>query len=69
MTGKELQTIRRSLGLTQAQLAERLELSPNSIARYEMPSNTGQYPVPKWLAREMNWLITQNSVDRIEITE
>ena len=60
MTGKELQTIRVSLGLTQATLAERLELSVGSICRYEMPSNRGRWPVPKWVAREMNRLLTEH---------
>ncbi len=35
MTGKELRQIRDRLGLTQAALADRLGVSPNSVARWE----------------------------------
>lgn len=50
MTGHELMQIRISLGYTQAALARAVGLTPNSIARYEMGSNCGRYPVPRWLA-------------------
>jgi transcriptional regulator with XRE-family HTH domain len=35
MTGKELKSIRRSLGLTQADFAALVGVAPNSIARQE----------------------------------
>ena len=35
MTGEELRKIRKRLGLTQAQLAERVGVTRNSIARQE----------------------------------
>lgn len=35
MTGPDLRTIRLRLGLTQAQLAKRLCITPNSLARQE----------------------------------
>jgi len=35
MDGIELRHIRGSLGLTQAQLAERLGVAPNTVARWE----------------------------------
>ncbi len=35
MKGSELRTIRKRLGLTQVQMAERLGLAPNSVARQE----------------------------------
>jgi len=54
MTSDELKTIRVSLNLTQKELAERVELSANSIARFEMGS--GKFPIPKWLVRELNHL-------------
>ena len=59
MTGIELQTIRRHLGLTQKELAARLEIAHNSLARYEMPANGDRFPVPRWVAREMNRLLTE----------
>jgi transcriptional regulator with XRE-family HTH domain len=35
MTGKQLRAIRDQMGLTQAQLAERLKIAGNSVARME----------------------------------
>lgn len=35
MTGEELRRVRRRLGLTQVQLAERLGVAANSVARWE----------------------------------
>ena len=49
MTGSELAEARRLLGYTQGQLAKALGVSVNTIARYEMPSNNGRYPVPHWV--------------------
>lgn len=48
MTGTELKAIRTRLGYTQASLAQKLKKSPTTIARWEMPSNAGRYPVPTW---------------------
>jgi transcriptional regulator with XRE-family HTH domain len=35
VTGAEMRRIRRALGLTQAELAERIGIKPNSVARQE----------------------------------
>jgi transcriptional regulator with XRE-family HTH domain len=35
MSGKELKKIRRRLGWTQVQLAEAMNVTPNSVARWE----------------------------------
>lgn len=43
MTSRELKIARAVLGLTQAELAEILEIATNSISRYE----TGAQPIPK----------------------
>ena len=48
MTGTELKALRTQLGYTQATLAEALDASPSTVARWEMPSNAGRYPVPTW---------------------
>lgn len=64
MTNEELKHIRTHyLKLTQAALAETLEISVNSLARYEMPSNQGRYKVPKWLARELARLLHDATLD------
>ena len=57
MTGQELKRARIQLGYTQAKLAEAVDMSPNTIARYEMPSNGRRYPIPNWLSLIMGlWL-------------
>ncbi|WP_422294850.1 helix-turn-helix domain-containing protein [Candidatus Binatus sp.] len=38
MTGKQIQTIRLRLGLTQAELAEKLGVTRNSVVRWESES-------------------------------
>jgi DNA-binding transcriptional regulator YiaG len=43
MDGDELKAIRSALGLTQAELAEMLEVKPNTVARWER----GVLSVPK----------------------
>lgn len=48
MNGTELKALRIQLGYTQARLAEALDVSPTTIARWEMQSNQGRYPVPTW---------------------
>lgn len=63
MTNVELKALRRQLNLTQAALAEKLEISVNSLARYEMPSNQGRYTVPKWLVRELDRLLHDATLD------
>jgi transcriptional regulator with XRE-family HTH domain len=35
MTGKQLKKIRGQLGLTQAEMAERVGVAPNTVARWE----------------------------------
>ncbi len=35
MTGEELRRIRARMGLTQAELADRLGVTPNTVARWE----------------------------------
>lgn len=49
MDGLQLKAARKNLGYTQVQLAAALHLSMTSIARYEMPSNTGTFPIPYWV--------------------
>ena len=48
MTGKELRTIRRRLGLSQTELAQRLEVHYMTVSRWENST-----AVPKWVAREL----------------
>jgi transcriptional regulator with XRE-family HTH domain len=43
--GKELKERRQALGWTQAQLADRLGVKPNTVARWE----NGVLEVPVWL--------------------
>jgi DNA-binding transcriptional regulator YiaG len=50
MTGEDLRTIRRRLGLTQKQFAEQLGLHWNTVARFERNEATISGPVAK-LAR------------------
>ena len=58
MTGHELKEARKTLGMTQAQLAEALDVSPNTIARYEQPK--GGYPIPKWVGIVLDlWVNTK----------
>lgn len=49
MTGYELAQARRQLGYTRAQFASATGLAASTISRYEMPCNTGQFPIPQWL--------------------
>ena len=58
MTNTELKQIRLALGYTQQQLSEQLQVSVGHIARLEMPKNEGRFPVPKWMERELNRLLT-----------
>ncbi len=49
MKGAELKRMREGLGLTQAQLAEILDVKPNTVARWE----NGVLDVPKTVALAM----------------
>jgi DNA-binding transcriptional regulator YiaG len=43
MTPQQVRTIRERLGLTQAQLAEALDVQPNTVARWER----GELPISR----------------------
>lgn len=59
MTSQELKQARAVLGITQAELAQKLHLSTNTVARYEMPSNHGRYQIPHWVSNTLRlWLAT-----------
>ncbi len=47
MTGKALRRIRKRLALSQAALAERMAVSPNTVARWER----GELPIRGAMAR------------------
>jgi putative transcriptional regulator len=49
MTGAEIKELRKSLGYTQARLAEEVGLTPNTIARYEREELKPSPPVLKLL--------------------
>jgi putative transcriptional regulator len=49
MTGAEIKELRKSLGYTQARLAEEVGLTPNTIARYERDELKPSPPVLKLL--------------------
>lgn len=49
MDGEELKNMRAALGMTQAQLAEILEVKPNTVARWER----GLLAVPRTVALAM----------------
>ncbi len=66
MNAIELKQVRKALKLTQARLAEALEVTPNTVARWEMAANRGRYPVPKWVSREVNRLLTDR---RMHLTD
>ncbi len=57
MTGKELRRLRQRLGLTQAQLARRVGVAPNSIARQER----GEIGIREPLARLIRLLAAQTA--------
>ena len=50
MESAELKAIRIRMHLTQAELADRLDLTPTTISRWEMQSNAGRYPIPEPVA-------------------
>ncbi len=49
MTGAQIKELRKSLGFTQARLAEEVGLTPNTIARYERDELKPSPPVLKLL--------------------
>jgi putative transcriptional regulator len=49
MTGAQIKELRKSLGYTQARLAEEVGLTPNTIARYERDELKPSPPVQKLL--------------------
>ena len=49
MTGAQIKELRKSLGYTQARLAEEVGLTPNTIARYEREELKPSPPVLKLL--------------------
>jgi len=55
MTGKELKSIRKSLGLTQADFAALVGVAPNSIARQER----GEMGIREPLARLVRLIMDQ----------
>ena len=61
MTGKELKSIRKSLGLTQADFAALVGVAPNSIARQER----GEMGIREPLARLVR-LIAKQMADEKE---
>ena len=52
MTGQQLRQTRQRLGLTQAALAERLGVSPNTVARWER----NEVPIREPMARLIRFL-------------
>jgi putative transcriptional regulator len=49
MTGEQIKELRKSLGYTQAKLAEEVGLTPNTIARYERDELKPSPPMLKLL--------------------
>ena len=49
MTGAQIKELRKSLGYTQAKLAEEVGVTPNTIARYERDELRPSPPVLKLL--------------------
>jgi len=62
MTGKELKSIRKSLGLTQADFAALVGVAPNSIARQER----GEMGIREPLARLVR-LIMDHRLAEVEV--
>ena len=57
MTPQELIQLRKTLGLTQAQLAKELGVIRTTVSRWEMAS--GRYPIPEAIVRLLNFLLTK----------
>ncbi|MDX6694584.1 MAG: Antitoxin component of bacterial toxin-antitoxin system, MqsA [Blastocatellia bacterium] len=58
MTGAEIKTLRKSLGYTQARLAEEIGVTANTIARYEREELKPSPPVLK-LLKLLEMLVTE----------
>ncbi len=52
MTGHDLTTFRKSLDWTQAQLAEKLRVAPNTVSRWEI----GERPIPWFMPILLDWV-------------
>jgi transcriptional regulator with XRE-family HTH domain len=63
VTGKELAKLRKKLGLTQAQLAERIGIAPNSLARLER----GERKIAEPIARLVKLLLQIELGERVSI--
>lgn len=59
MTGEQIKELRKSLGYTQAKLADEVGVTPNTIARYERDELRPSPPVLKLLK-----LVELLSIDR-----
>jgi transcriptional regulator with XRE-family HTH domain len=53
MTGKELRRLRDRAGLTQAELASRIGVAPNTIARWERNERKLSVPLAKLIHLEL----------------
>ena len=62
MEGSELAALRKQLGLTQAQLAERIGIAPNSLARLER----GERRISEPMARLVKLLVQIETGERTE---
>jgi len=60
MTGEDLKALRTQLGLTQAELAERIGVARNTINRWEM----GIRRIPEPVARLMQYLAKEVRAER-----
>ena len=49
LTGEEIKELRKTLGYTQAKIAEELGVTPNTVARYERDEFKPSPPVQKLL--------------------
>ncbi len=58
MTGAQIKELRRTLGYTQARLAEEVGVSPNTIARYEREEFKPSPPVMK-LLKLLGMIVTE----------
>lgn len=51
MTSAALTALRRHIGMTRRQMATKLAVSPNTIARWEMPGKGDRFPIPEAVAQ------------------
>lgn len=59
ITPADLTAMRTHLGLSQQQLAERLGVSPHTVARWSMPSNNGRWQP------DSDWSTRNDAADRV----